>query len=70
LTALIEAARYALARHIDLWQAADANFDPNTAFRPSATWRRRASLFLGVALARRSPAPRCAAVIAVQPANR
>jgi hypothetical protein len=48
-------ARYALIRHIDLWQAADANFDPDMAFRTQAMWRRPASLFLGVALARRSP---------------
>jgi hypothetical protein len=36
-------------------QAPDANLDPDMAFCPSATWRRPASLFLGVALARRSP---------------
>jgi hypothetical protein len=72
LTALIEAAWYALVRHIDLWQAPDANFDPDMAFRlsPSAYVAAAGVGFLGVALARRSPAPRRSAVIAVQPASR
>jgi uncharacterized membrane protein YjjB (DUF3815 family) len=55
-----------------LWQAPDANFDPDMAFRlsPSAYVAAAGVGFLGVALARRSPAPRRSAVIAVQPASR
>ena len=57
LTTLIEAAWYALVRHIDLWQVPDANFDPDIAFRPSAHVAASGVALLGAALARRSPAP-------------
>jgi hypothetical protein len=36
LTSLIEAAWYALLRHIDLWQSPDANFDRDMARRARA----------------------------------
>src|SRR5208283_644865 len=36
LTALIEAAWYALVRHIPFWELLNANVDPDMAFRPSA----------------------------------
>jgi hypothetical protein len=70
LTALIEAAWYALVRHIDLWQAPDAELRPGHGVSPSAYVAAAGVGFLGVALARRSPAPRRSAVIAVQPASR
>jgi hypothetical protein len=70
LTALIEAARYALVRHIDLWQAPDANFDPDMAFRPPPTWRRPASLSSASRSRAGVASPRRSAVITVQPASR
>jgi hypothetical protein len=70
LTALVEAAWYALVCHIDLWQVPDASFDPDKAFCPSAYVAASGVAFLGVALARRSPAPGRSAVIVVQPASR
>jgi hypothetical protein len=50
LTALIEAAWYALVRHIDLWLCPRAEFDPDIAFRPSAHVAASGVAFLGVAL--------------------
>ncbi len=64
LTALIEAAWYALVRHIDFWEVLDANIDPDMAFRPSAYVTAAGVVFLAVVLARRSPAPRRSGVIA------
>ena len=57
LTALIEAAWYALVSHIDLWQVPDTIFDPDIAFRASAHVAASGVAFLGVALAHTSPAP-------------
>jgi methionine sulfoxide reductase heme-binding subunit len=64
LTALIEAAWYALVRHIDFWEVLDANIDPDMTFRPSAYVAAAGVVFLAVVLARRSPAPRRSGVIA------
>src|SRR5271165_717009 len=69
LTALIEAAWYALVRHIDFWHVLDANFDPDMAYRPSAYVAAAGVAFLGVTLARKSAAPRRAAVVGAQPAQ-
>jgi sulfoxide reductase heme-binding subunit YedZ len=63
LTALIEAAWYTLVRHIDFWEVLDANIDPDMAFRPSAYVAAAGVAFFAVVLARRSPAPRRAALI-------
>jgi hypothetical protein len=70
LTSLIEAAWYALLRHIDLWQSPDANFDREIACRPPPTWRRAASLSSASRSRAGAPAPRRSAVSAVQPASR
>jgi len=64
LVALIEAAWYALVRHIDFWEVLDANIDPDMAFRPSAYVAAAGVVFFAIVLARRSPAPRRAAIIA------
>jgi methionine sulfoxide reductase heme-binding subunit len=64
LTALIEAAWYALVRHIDFWQVLEANVDPDMAFPPSAYVAAAGVAFLGVALVRRNPAPRRASFLA------
>jgi len=69
LTALIEAAWYALVRHIDFWEVLEANVDPDMAFRPSAYVAAAGVVFLGVALARRSPAPRRASFVAAPAAQ-
>ena len=58
LTALIEAAWYALVRHIPFWEVLGANFDPDMAFRPSAYVAAAGAAFVVVALLRPSPAPR------------
>src|SRR5208282_2854425 len=58
LTALIEAAWYALVRHIPFWEVLNANVDPDMAFRPSAYVAAGGAAFVVVALLRRSPAPR------------
>ncbi len=69
LTALVEAAWYALARHINFWEVLRANVDPDMAFRPSAFVAAAGAAFVAVALARRSPAPRRSpSVLAAQPA--
>ena len=62
LAALIEAGWYALVRHIDFWQVLAANVDPDMAFRPSAYVAAAGLAFLAVVVARRSPAPRRAAL--------
>ncbi len=67
LTALIEAAWYALVRHIPFWEVLSANFDPDMAFRPSAYVAAGGAAFVVVALLRRSPAPRRSRVLAVRP---
>jgi methionine sulfoxide reductase heme-binding subunit len=64
LTAFIEAAWYALVRHIDFRDVLGANVDPDMAFRPSAYVAAAGLAFLAVALARRNPAQRRAAVVA------
>ena len=69
LTALIEAAWYALVRHIDFWEVLEANVDPDMAFRPSAYVAAAGVAFLGVALARRNPAPRRASFLAAPSAQ-
>jgi len=68
VTALIEAAWYALVRHIPFWEVLSANVDPDMAFRPSAYVAAGGAAFLVIALLRRSPAPRRSAVLAAQPA--
>ena len=68
LTALIEAAWYALGRHIPFWEVLSANFDPDMAFRPSAYVALGGAAFLIVTLLRRAPATRRSAVLAPRPA--
>ena len=64
LTALVEAAWYALVRHIPFWEVLQANFDPDMAFRPSAHVAAAGAAFAIVALLRRSPTPRRSGVLA------
>ncbi len=68
LTALVEAAWYALVRHIPFWEVVSANVDPDMAFRPSAYVAAAGAAFVVVALLRRSPAPRRVSVTAAQAA--
>jgi methionine sulfoxide reductase heme-binding subunit len=68
VTALVEAAWYALVRHIPFWEVLSANVDPDMAFRPSAYVAAAGAAFVVVALLRRSPAPRRVSVIAAQAA--
>ena len=68
LTALVEAAWYALVRHIPFWEVLSANVDPDMAFRPSAYVAAAGAAFVVVALLRRSPAPRRVSVTAAQAA--
>jgi sulfoxide reductase heme-binding subunit YedZ len=58
LTALIEAAWYALVRHIPFWDVLSANIDSDMAFRPSAYVAAAGLAFLVVAVARRTPQPK------------
>ncbi len=69
LTALIEAAWYALVRHIPFWEVLQANFDPDMAFRPSAYVAAAGAAFAIVALLRCSPATRRSAVLAPRTAT-
>ncbi|HZZ63648.1 MAG TPA: ferric reductase-like transmembrane domain-containing protein, partial [Roseiarcus sp.] len=64
LTALVEAAWYALVRHIPFWEVLSANIDPDMAFRPSAYVAAAGAAFLIVALLRRTPAARPSAILA------
>jgi methionine sulfoxide reductase heme-binding subunit len=64
LTALIEAAWYALVRHIPFWEVLGANIDPDMAFRPSAFVAAGGAALLIVTLLRRAPAGRRAPVLA------
>ena len=68
LTALIEAAWYALVRHIPFWNVIDANFDPDMAFRPSAYVAAAGVVFAAVAILRRSPAQVRSPAMSVRPA--
>ena len=68
LAALIEAAWYALVRHIPFREVLDANFDPEMAFRPSAYVAAAGAAFVVVALLRRSPARARAALTPARPA--
>src|SRR5208282_5972200 len=68
LTALIEAAWYALVRHIPFWEVLGANVDPDMAFRPSAYVALGGAALLIVTLLRRAPATRRSAVLAPRPA--
>ena len=69
LTALIEAAWYALVRHIPFWEVLGANIDPDMAFRPSAYVAGAGAVFLLVAVLRRAPVPQRLPVAArAQPA--
>ena len=70
LTALIEAAWYALVRHIPFWEVLGANIDPDMAFRPSAYVAAAGAAFVIVALLRRAPAPRRSAALSPRPAAR
>jgi len=69
LTALLEAAWYALVRHIDFWDVLEANIDPDMAFRPSAYVAAAGVAFFAIVVARRSPAPRRASVAVALPAE-
>jgi hypothetical protein len=68
LTAVIEAAWYALVRHIPFWEVLGANIDPDMAFRPSAYVAAAGAAFAIVAPARQSAEARRSPAIAVQPA--
>ncbi len=68
LTALVEAAWYALVRHIDFWDVLGANIDPDMAFRPSAYVAAAGAAFVAVAVLRRSPSPRRSTTRAARPA--
>jgi len=68
LTALIEAAWYALVRHIPFSEVIDANFDPDMAFRPSAYVAAAGVVFAAVAILRRSPAQVRSPAMSVRPA--
>jgi sulfoxide reductase heme-binding subunit YedZ len=68
LTALIEAAWYALVRHIPFWEVLGANVDPDMAFRPSAYVAVAGAVFMIVALARRSSEARRSPALAIRPA--
>ncbi len=68
LTALVEAAWYALVRHIPFWEVLQANVDPDMAFRPSAYVAAAGAAFAIVALMRRSPAPLRSNALAARPA--
>ncbi|MBV8439269.1 MAG: sulfoxide reductase heme-binding subunit YedZ [Hyphomicrobiales bacterium] len=68
LTALIEAAWYALVRHIPFWEVLSANVDPDMAFRPSAYVALGGAAFLIVTLLRRAPATRRSAILVPRPA--
>lgn len=58
LTAGIEAAWYALVRHIPFSEVLQSNIDPGMAFRPSAFVLAAGAAFLAVAFVRRATAPR------------
>jgi methionine sulfoxide reductase heme-binding subunit len=64
LTALIEAAWYALVRHIPFSDVLEANVDPDMAFRPSAYVLAAGAIFVAVAFLRRALAPRPAEALA------
>ena len=68
LSALFEAAWYALVRHIPFWEVLSANVDPDMAFRPSAYVAAAGAAFVVVTLLRRSPAPRLAPAMAARAA--
>ena len=68
LTALIEAAWYALVRHIPFWEVLGANVDPDMAFRPSAYVAAAGAAFVFIALLRRAPAKRRIPVTSVRAA--
>ena len=68
LSALFEAAWYALVRHIPFFEVLSANVDPDMAFRPSAYVAAAGAAFVVVALLRRSPAPRLAPAMAARAA--
>jgi len=68
LTALIEAAWYALVRHIPFPEVVDANFDPDMAFRPSAYVAAAGVVFVAVAILRRTPAPVRSPAMSARPA--
>ena len=67
LTALIEAAWYALVRHIPFREVLGANIDPDMAFRPSAYVAAAGAAFVIVALLRRAPATRRSAALSPRP---
>ncbi len=66
LTALIEAAWYALIRHIPFWDVLGANLDPDMAFRPSAYVAAAGAALVVVAVLRRSPQPKPAPAMAAR----
>jgi sulfoxide reductase heme-binding subunit YedZ len=68
LTALIEAAWYALVRHIPFQEVLSANVDPDMAFRPSAYVAAAGAAFLAVTVLRRAPAARRSNILSPRPA--
>ena len=68
LAALIEAAWYALVRHIPFWEVINANFDPDMAFRPSAYVAAAGVVLVAVAILRRAPAPVRSSAMTARPA--
>ena len=63
-TALIEAAWYAIVRHIDFWQVLSANIDPDMAPRPSHGVALAGLAFIVVATARNWRVGKASAVLA------
>jgi sulfoxide reductase heme-binding subunit YedZ len=63
-TALVEAAWYAIVRHIDFWQVLSANIDPDMAPRPSHLVALAGLAFIIVAAARNWRVGKASALLA------